>query len=229
MKPIKEKRQNQPEAQARDSQKPSVALRAGREEDQAFRQQLQRTGLPSVAATHVPPGLPPGVTPLYLPLVPPTATIAPPDAPPPPKRSLLYQARLLGFAEVDFIDKKRGLEYHRTYRLIADEPSGETANWSSAVKVPGDLAEGPSPNAQWTDVPDGMNTVKKLKTLQKTLADFLYISARLSLLESHAKLGLRSEPGEDVQTFLAKCREAILKPPQLQLQQAPTDNSANRP
>ena len=73
-----------------------------------------------------------------------TSTVAPPDAPPPPKRAIVYQARLLGFAEVDFIDKKRGLEYHRTYRLIADEPAGESVNWAAAVKVPGQRADGPT-------------------------------------------------------------------------------------
>jgi hypothetical protein len=220
MKPIKERRDSRKQPATAD---PSAA----RAEDRAFRQQLQRTGLPSVAATHVAPGLPAGVVPLYLPVVPPTATIAPSDAPPPPKRALIYQARLLGFAEVDFIDKKRGLEYHRNHRLIADEPQGETVNWAAAVKVPGDLADGPSPNAQWGDVPDGMNTAKKLKTLQKTLSDFLYTSARLSLFEN-TKLGLRSEPGEDVQTFLGKCRGAARVQAQAELQQAQTDYTAAR-
>jgi glycosyltransferase involved in cell wall biosynthesis len=48
------------------------------------------------------------------------ATIADPNAPPPPKRSLIYRAMLLAFGDVDFFDKKRGLEFHRSYRLIAD-------------------------------------------------------------------------------------------------------------
>src|SRR5262249_55180053 len=135
--------------------------------------------------------------------------------------------RLLGFAEVDFFDKKRGLEYHRTYRLIADEPTGESVNWAAAVTVPGQLADGPSPNAQWTDVPDGMNTAKKLKALQKTLADFLYTSARLSMFEN-TKLGLRSEPGEDVQTFLGKCREAARTRARAELQQAQADYTVER-
>ena len=34
--------------------------------------------------------------------------------------TLVYQVRLLGFAEILFADKRRELEYRRTYRLLAE-------------------------------------------------------------------------------------------------------------
>ncbi|MFL5340315.1 MAG: hypothetical protein ACJ8F7_09195, partial [Gemmataceae bacterium] len=75
---------------------------------------------------------------------------------------------------------------------------------------------------------EALNTAKKLKTLQKTWTDSLYGSARLALLESHPKLGLRSEVGEDVQAFLARCREAAKQQGQAELQKAQAEYSVER-
>lgn len=182
-----------------------------READRAFKDQLQRSvDLPNVGpATHVPPGLSPGLVPLYLPVQPPPAVLAPPagaQAVQPPKRTLLYQAKLLGFAEVAFLDRKRGLDLKREYRLLADPPADQTVSWAGAQPIPIRLADSPAPNAQWAEVPEPLNSAKKIKALQKGFAEFLYASAKQRVFEN-AKLDLLGKPGEDVQTFLQRCKE----------------------
>ncbi len=225
MKPVKEKL-----ATERPASSLSDSARA-RAEDRGFRERLAHSGTASGIgpATHVPPGLPPGLTPFYLPVVPPVATIADPNAAPPPKRSLIYRAMLLAFGDVDFIDKKRGLEFRRGYRLAADPPNGDpNINWSSALTVAGQLADGPNDNAQWSEVPESINSVKKLKALQKSFADFLYSSAKIALYESHSKLGLRSDLGEDVQAFQSRCRDDVRRRAEVELEQARVEYQTQR-
>jgi DNA helicase HerA-like ATPase len=224
MKPMKEKRKPaEPAKSLTDSAR-------GRAEDRAFREKLARSAAPSngAAASNVAPGLPPGIAQYHLAVVPPVATVAGPDAPPPPKRSLLYRAAALGFAEVDFIDRKRGLELRRTYRLIADPSPDGSVTWASATPVAEQLAEAPSDNAHWGEVPDALNNPKKIKVLQKTFGDFLYTSARMALLESDAKLGLRSSPGEDLPSFQARCRTAARQQAEAALKKAEADYLAER-
>jgi hypothetical protein len=225
MKPVKEQLASErPAAPLSDSAR-------GRREDRAYRERLAHSGSVSAmgAATHVPPGLPAGLTPFYLPVVPPVATMADPDAPPPPKRSLIYRAMLLAFGEVEFIDKKRGLEFHRGYRLIAEPPQGDlTIQWSEATPIKGDLADGPKENAQWAEVPEALNSLKKLKAFQKPFIDYLYANAKIALFEGHPKLNLRSDLGEDVQAFQARCREEAQNRAEAELRQAEADYQTER-
>jgi hypothetical protein len=69
------------------------------------------------------------------------------------------------------------------------------------------LADAPEAGARWAAVPESLNSAKKLKALEKSFADFLYNSARLTLLEN-SKLGLVGNPGEDVLAFRERCRSA---------------------
>jgi hypothetical protein len=120
----------------------------------------------------------------------------------------VYQARLLGVADVSFQDKKRGLAHRQTYRLLAvPPPAGQAVNWAGAERLTCQAAFAPAPGATWGTVPDALSAGKKLKALEKTLADFLYNSARLALLENR-ELGLVSQPGEDVLAFRERCRAA---------------------
>jgi hypothetical protein len=151
--------------------------------------------------------LPAGLQPIYIPVAPPIATPARPGDPPPPKRSLEYRAGLAGFANVTFVDKKRGLEFQRTYRRVAEAPTIESpASWSAAIDLPDELADGPETDAQWTEVPESINAVKKIKTLQKSFVDFLYVSARHVFWETDPSLGLRSKPGESREQFAERCK-----------------------
>jgi hypothetical protein len=141
-------------------------------------------------------------------------TIARPAA----ARGLLYQLRLYGVAEVVFVDKKKGKEYRRTYRLLTlPVRDTETVRWATAEcasdlpPLSGQALETilqQEPSAQWADVPESLDKARKVKSLEKTLADYLYSNARLVLLEN-AKLGLTSELGEDVVAFRERCRQAV--------------------
>jgi hypothetical protein len=132
-------------------------------------------------------------------------------------RGLVYEPRLYGVAEVVFVDKKKGKEYRRTYRLLTMAVrDAEMVRWGTAERA-GDLPplsghdlEGmlhQELSAHWAEVPESLNKVRKVKSLEKTLAEHLYSNARLVLLEN-AKLGLTSEPGEDIVTFRERSRQA---------------------
>ncbi len=122
---------------------------------------------------------------------------------------LMYQPRLYGAAEVVFVNKKKGKDYRRQYRLII-EPAreGETVRWATAARA-GELPSDASaePGARWAPVPESLNTARNLKALEKAFAEHLYSNARMVLLEN-ARLGLTGEPGEDVMAFRARCRAA---------------------
>jgi hypothetical protein len=128
---------------------------------------------------------------------------------PPVARSLLYQPRLYGGAEVTFVDKKKGKEFNRAYRLLTrPAKEDEAVRWATGERT-GDLPSsgGAEPGAHWAEVPESLDKARKLRPLEKAFADHLYNNARLVLLEN-AKLGLVGEPGEDVVAFRERCRRA---------------------
>ncbi len=185
---------------------PHTTLRAA---DREFKQGLVQAAstraappaAPSpLAADHVTPVLPAGLVQFYLPVH--------DSSPAGPMAELVYQPRVLGFAEVVFADKRKGLEHRRSYRLVAAAPTaGQPVAWHAAETVGEILAAAPQPNARWSDVPETLNTVKKLKALEKEFTAFLQGNARLSILMNRT-LDLVGEPGEDVVAFQERCRTA---------------------
>src|SRR5262249_50683076 len=120
-----------------------------------------------------------------------------------------YQPRLLGFAEVTFvIDKRAGREHREAVRLLArPAAAGHPTAWDRAEPLADALADGPLPSAAWEGVPEGVDTGRKLKALEKAFAAHLAGTQKLSLYENRT-LGLVSEPGEALPSFRARCREA---------------------
>jgi hypothetical protein len=182
-----------------------VLPQAARAEDRQFRQELQRSvalkaAIIPAGRMPVPPGLETDVPQFYLPL---NGPARPPGAGDP-----VYRLRLLGVAEVSFLDKRRGVAHRQTYRLLAPLPAGgASVQWATAERINAQPVTEPEPEASWAPVPDEVPTARKLKSLEKALADHLYNEARLVLLEN-AKLGLVSQPGEDVVAFRERCRVA---------------------
>jgi ribosomal protein L40E len=178
------------------------ALAPARVQDEAFKQKLQQQAQPVVVARPQPrPELPDDVPQFFL----------PPRRPLPEGASVVYQPRLLALAEVSFVDRRRGLDHRRTYRLLADAPApGQAINWLNAEAVEAEPLAAPLLGAGWAPVPESVNSAKRLKALEKSFAEFLYASARLRLFENK-KLGLVSAPQEDIQTFLKRCQEAALR------------------
>jgi hypothetical protein len=121
---------------------------------------------------------------------------------------LLYRPRLFAEAEVLFVDRKRGLELKRPYRLLADAPAaGQPINWAATEPAPAVLADSPQPNAHWAALPDGLDPAKRLRGWQKEFDEFLYRSAKLAVFENR-DLKLHSTPGEDAAAFQQRCRAA---------------------
>jgi hypothetical protein len=176
--------------------------------EQDFKQVLLRSAAPTSAravapvsgpVTHVAPVLA-GVTQLYLPLANPARPAGPVE--------LVYQPRVLGFAEVVFAERKRNLEYRRPYRYLAPAPApGEPANWHAAEPFDGSTAEAPEAGARWADAPESLNTGKKLAALKKGFAEFLYGNARYAVQVNNS-LDLVTQKGEDVEAFRERCHAA---------------------
>jgi hypothetical protein len=131
--------------------------------------------------------------------------------PVPPGEEIVYQPRVLAFAEVAFVDRRKGLEHRKMYRLLAEPPApGQSVKWMTADSVEAQPLDTPEPAAGWAPLPESVNTARKLKALEKALAGYLYGNARLRLFENR-KLGLVSQPQEDLLAFGQRCREAALR------------------
>jgi hypothetical protein len=179
---------------------------AANPQDSAFKAELKSSAArapETTAAAPEAPVLPSEISQYYIP----TTVPRPPQA-----RALTYQPRVYGAAEVAFVDKKKAKEYRRPYRLLIQPPRGaEPLRWATGERA-GDLPSGSSADAgaHWAEVPDSLNTARKMKSLEKSFADHLYSNARLPLFEN-AELGLVSEPGEDIVAFRGRCRQAAGK------------------
>ncbi len=177
-----------------------MAVPVAQVEDRAFKQQMVRaagSAPAALTADHVPPVLPAGIAQFYLPTVGlPLAGV-----------QLIYQPRLLGFATVIFADKRKNLEHRRPYRFLAGAPlPGQPAAWHSAEPLGESLAVAPQPEAHWADVPESLNSAKKIGVLQKGFADYLYANVKLALFVND-DLKLCGQPGEDVIAFQQRCRQ----------------------
>lgn len=168
-----------------------------RKQDQAYREQLRRTAPVEPSFRSRPPVLPPDVTQFYL--SPRAAAIG----------ATTYRPRILGIAEIAFVvDKRKGKEHTETIRLLAHpSASGHPLDWDHAETIGEHLAESPLPNAQWDNVPDSLDTGRKLKALEKAFADSLYSTRKLSLFQNRT-LDLVSDPGERLDAFRERCRQA---------------------
>jgi hypothetical protein len=179
-----------------------LARSAARQQDQQFKANLL-SGVfraPSIPAAPKMPELPAEVAQFYLPV---NSRSKPANV-----SAVVYQARLLGCAEVVFVDKKKAAEHRRPFYLLAVPPAaGQALSWVTAERVADTLASAPEAGARWAEVPESANTARKLKSLEKSFADYLYNSARLVIYEN-SKLGLVGQPGEDIGVFRERCRAA---------------------
>jgi hypothetical protein len=189
----------------------AVPVPPGKQKDRDFKEGLRREAKPALvlSSDHVAPVLK-GVAQFYLPL----SGVAPASA------SLVYQPRLLGFAEVVFADKRRSLEHRRNYRFLAMPPvPGQPAAWQTAEPLAESLAAAPQPEARWADAPESLNAPKKLAALQRAFADYLYGNVKLTIL-TNRDLELVGTPGEDVLAFQQRCRAAADQMAQKELLEA---------
>ncbi len=188
-----------------------VRVEAAREDQ--FKQAIADLGSAASAlgpTSHVPPVLPPGTSQFFLPAVPLAARPGDPATP-----RLVYEPRLLGFGEVRFADERKGVAqvaqvaHHKTYHLLAVAPrADEEVVWAEAESIADTARTTPeAADADWLDVPNSINDPKKLRGEEKAFAAYLQQHAALTAYQNR-QLDLRSEPEEDRDHFIERCREA---------------------
>jgi len=182
-----------------------------RDADRAFRESLQpQVAQAAPAAIPLPPEasadttsqqpvLPPDVTQFFLPVT----TQKPAGA------ALEYRAWVLGWAEVTYVvDKRAGKEHREMFRLLAPPPApGHPVAWHEATRTTDKLAGKPQPDAAWGPAPEGLDTGRKLKAVEKAFGEYLYSTRKLDLYENRP-LGLVSAVGEAEAAFRERCRAA---------------------
>ena len=164
------------------------------------------TGLPYPTSA-VPPVLPPGLTQFFL-----LPTLGAEADGGSAGGTLVFEPRVLGFADVAFIDRKHKLEYRHAYRLLAEPPDPVRPEpWREAEEIPEAISSSSTHAAAlWAVVPESVNAPRKVKGLEKGFVDFLMKHAMQTVLHNR-HLGLLSKPNEDRDAFEARCREAAVK------------------
>lgn len=124
---------------------------------------------------------------------------------------LVYETRLLGMAQVHFLDDKRNVDEQQAVMMLM-APPGSTGlvRWDEAVQLDldeRDLAGEPDADAVFGEVPTTVNTASKLAALGRDLADYLYRNSTYSLFYN-PELKLYGLPGEDERAFKIRCQQA---------------------
>jgi hypothetical protein len=128
---------------------------------------------------------------------------------------LVYQPALLGGATVRFLDRKRQINEQLEKVLVVpvrDDLSGVT--WEEAEALPIALKDLSRRPRQFNDeqgpyfgpVPEAANNARKLNTIGRDLADWLYYNVRLPITV-HAGLDVLRLPGESERTFKTRLRQ----------------------
>ncbi len=119
---------------------------------------------------------------------------------------LVYKPRLLAVAEVIFTDRKLDLYHPLRYRLLVEAPAeGQNVSWHTAERLTSTAAGVAVTPAYWEEVPESLQSPKNLKSLERSLTDYLYADARITLYENK-KLDVQGRPGEDIWAFQSRCR-----------------------
>lgn len=178
-------------------------------DEASFKREMQAqvaTPMSSGTATSA-PILNAGVTQYYLKAVP---LAGQPGQAMPSK--LIYQPYLLGVGEVNLNNSRAGVVMDRTYRLITEAPgAGMATTWNQAQAVADGFVTAPDAgDAEWLDLPKGINDVKRLKDMNKEFADFLYNNANHTVYHNKG-LSLTSEDGETHEEFIERCKATAQK------------------
>ena len=80
-------------------------------------------------------------------------------------------------------------------------------DWEKAIAIGIEPAARPEAHARWAAVPESMDTGRKLKALEKAFGDHVYSTQKMALFENR-DLELTSTPGETLDAFRRRCKEA---------------------
>jgi hypothetical protein len=129
---------------------------------------------------------------------------------------LVYDAAVLGGANIRFLDRKRKLdEQVEKVLVVYSSDAARGVNWDKAEELPVKLdslvnrAERVNPDQGpfFAPAPDAANNGQKIKALNKDLGDWLYYNSRYKLT-THAELGVFQRPDEDERSFKIRLQQA---------------------
>ncbi len=116
----------------------------------------------------------------------------------------MYRPRLIGMANVTFVDTRKGLEAGEQLALMTSFEDGPLpVDWAAAepAEVGEDaLADTPVPRARFADLPDGAADAKSYARWRKSFSDWIYRNRRYELLKSPSLREI-SRPGESERDF----------------------------
>jgi hypothetical protein len=129
---------------------------------------------------------------------------------------LLYEPAIMGVATLQFLDRKKQIEFREDRLLLTPCQEGVNGvDWNEAETLsiqPRDLRKQPvqpAPQAgpYFADAPEQASQASKLDKMRRDLADWLYYNARLKV-QGHAGLGLFQQPGERERDFKIRLQQA---------------------
>ena len=116
----------------------------------------------------------------------------------------------MGLAQVQYVHTKtRQTHTEEVAHLLPLEGAGRTRGWAGArIDLGmGELAHGPEPDALFASLPPDMGAAKRYTELKKEFEDYLYYNSTIDLWYN-PHVDLYSEPVEDQEAFLRRCRKA---------------------
>ena len=124
--------------------------------------------------------------------------------------ALVYEPHILGYAEVNINSKKPKLDHDQVYHLVAEPPTiVNPTPWLKASHMSEVMHDEPDETlteALWADVPEEINTLKKIEELKKAFVEFLIEHAAQSVV-ANTSLDLVRAPWEDEERFKERCRK----------------------
>jgi len=152
-----------------------------------------------------PPGLDPSIEQKFL------ATSTSPDN----LRSIRYEPKVLYLGRVRYYDSKRDFDETESVGLLCSVPDDFGRNdWEAAEKLDDwqdRMLDKPvssdGVDCRFSDIPDTINTEKKIKDLEDIFSDYLYHNKSRSILE-HEQLDLVQKQGESKSAFLMRVATA---------------------
>jgi hypothetical protein len=126
-------------------------------------------------------------------------------------RKLVYAPCIAGMATVHFVDRRLDIAESERLSLLSEPPSDRQGiDWASSLELgrtPADLSPGPEGEGSFLPVPESVNNLAELKSLQAELEEYLYRNRKLSLFYN-PKLKAYSRPGEAEREFKMRLAHA---------------------
>ena len=123
-------------------------------------------------------------------------------------KTIVYEPHIFATARVRYVDDKRNVDMEDAISLMVNPPDDfgrvswqegiQISNWSQALFDKPDHPD--NVGIQYEDVPSTMNTSQELKSIEKTLSDYLYDEKRYFLVQNE-ELEVYKKDGESDNAF----------------------------